>query len=229
MGHVGGLRGKRLVCTALTGRCQQGSIRNAAINRDGAASLKSSPSLSRGGGPPGDSRVVVGKPRDRVLHDALGDSRSILQHLSRRNTNGLQTLRPQKRIPRLIARGPVPDIVRFAIDLDHQPRIRAVEIELEFAARMLASELHALRLPAQITPQQHFRQAHVLAVFPRPNNGSRGGLWRNVFKHNHPLHHPLRGRSPSPRQARGGLLWVAPSPPKSSPSLPGGGGSRASD
>jgi hypothetical protein len=127
--------------------------------------LNSSPSLSRGGGPSGDSRMVEGQARKRYLDNAVSDSDMAFKDILRGNANRNESFRLQPRVAPHIALRPVTHIMRDTVNLDHQIGIRAIEINAKFTARMLAAELYALRLAAQQIPKKHFGQAHFLAQF----------------------------------------------------------------
>jgi hypothetical protein len=56
-------------------------------------------------------------------------------------------------IPGLVARGPVSPAVRFAVDLDRQSSIAAVEIEAVGAGRVLAAKLEVAGSRTQVPPR----------------------------------------------------------------------------
>jgi hypothetical protein len=48
--------------------------------------------------------------------------------------------------------------MRFAIDLDSQPRIAAKEVEHIWAGRVLSAEFQAVRALSEFAPKQDFRK-----------------------------------------------------------------------
>jgi hypothetical protein len=82
----------------------------------------------------------------------FGRGVNIDEHLTRRDTNDLNPQRRQLRIAIDIARGPVTARVRFAIDLECEPGLGAIDVEDEASHRMLAPKLHDPNSPAEALP-----------------------------------------------------------------------------
>ncbi len=121
------------------------------------------------------SRMLRGQARAGSRNDRLCRRRNVAQDLLRGHPNCLQPFGLQPRIAERIAFWPVAHVVRNPVDLDHQPRVGAVEIHPHIAAGVLTAKLHTLRLAAQQTPEQDFGQTHLLALLA--GLGDATGAW----------------------------------------------------
>ena len=98
-----------------------------------------------GGGLAGDHNI----PNDRV---------EICQYVPRSDAERPHTLVRQPVIALRVAIGA--EVMRFAVDLDTQPRRIAVEIEDVRACRMLTTKTEARLIAAQYPPENDFGQGH---------------------------------------------------------------------
>ncbi len=144
--------------------------------------------------------MVEGQSRDREVDNALGNLRAIHQYVTGRNPQRFDALRCQPGIASLVSQGSVRTVMIRAVDLDRQTSIRAVEVEHQFAAWMLATEFDAFGRAFKMLPEKHLRQAHDPAQPTGTGDCSDCGPWGLILEHEEPLHHPLRGWSPSPSE-----------------------------
>ncbi len=100
-------------------------------------------------------RLVEGQSPTR---EAIGDGLWIAQHVGSGDAYHSYTSRLKPCILFDILRRPLATIMRFAIDLDDQPRCVAIEIRNVRSGRVLPAKLQATGPLPQHTPQQHFRQ-----------------------------------------------------------------------
>ena len=113
-------------------------------------------------------RAVEGR---RGQRDPVGNSVWISQHFAGGDTDHAQAVLDEKGITALIAIRPIAGEVRYAIDLDHEARRSAVEIQGIWPQRMLPPKTRAGRAATQTLPQQPFGQAHRLTQRPGAGNG----------------------------------------------------------
>lgn len=86
----------------------------------------------------------------------------ILKHFFIRESNDLQTITLQKRLTLLIFLQPAR--VTFAINLDDQFHVSAIEIDNERADGLLAAELHSRQTTiSQQAPEDSFRDGRIVA------------------------------------------------------------------
>src|SRR5690606_19272723 len=88
----------------------------------------------------------------------------IAQYIGGGNAHHIETSGSQPCFPSPVALGIVAHVVRYAIDLDHQPPTGAVEIHDEVPDRMVIAEFHAERALAELLPKQSLGQAHFAAL-----------------------------------------------------------------
>jgi hypothetical protein len=77
-------------------------------------------------------------------------------------------------VPRRIPLRTVTTIVRFAIDLDSQPHGQTGEIDHVVILGTLLAESEPTRPPAELLPEENFRQAHLPAETARMLHRFRG-------------------------------------------------------
>jgi hypothetical protein len=147
--------------------------------------------------------VVEGQARTRHRNDAICDRRRILQYIHRWNPNCVDPVRPQPAIPTLIARRPVAHVMRNPVNLDHHPRVGAIKIHADPAARVLPPKLHALGLATQQAPQQHFGQAHFLPKLPRTRDRAWSRLRCAILEHQPAPPPPPAAAVPLPETSSG--------------------------
>ncbi len=91
----------------------------------------------------------------------------VVKDFTRGNAKRSIPLRHQPFVPSFIAPRICAPIMRFPVHLDRQPRFETDEVEHERPRRMLPPPFKAARPLSQLAPQQHFRQGHLSAEFPR--------------------------------------------------------------
>ena len=87
-------------------------------------------------------------------------SRNRLENLFRRNAYNFYPALLEPIVADHIALGPLTHIMRNAIDFDPDLCGGTIKIDHVFSDWMLSTKLHAHRLLAQISPEQHFGQRH---------------------------------------------------------------------
>ena len=92
-----------------------------------------------------------------IIHDCGG----------RQTQNGQSPFR-KPAVALLIPHRRIPSCMRFAVDLDHQPRLMAVKVCHIGTGRVLTAKFQTLRPLPQYLPEQDFRLRHRLAQLPCP-------------------------------------------------------------
>ena len=114
-----------------------------------------------------EGHAVSGVTLPRALPTHLDNSshrqRQITQHHLRWNPQCGDTLRPQEMPPRCIGLLRARIVVRPAIDLDRQPRRRAVKVQDIGSSGMLAADFQTTGPLTQFTPEDAFGQRHLTA------------------------------------------------------------------
>jgi len=150
---------------------------------EGGETFSILPELVSGRGTAPRSWVVEGQPRTRLRNDAAHDRVEIAEDLLRRYAQGRDAMREELGVPSCIHSWTLSSPMRFAIDLDREPRVAAVEVETECARRMLVPEFEPRRPLPQQPPQQHFGQAHGPSPTPRALHGAPATLRRMILEH----------------------------------------------
>jgi len=163
------------------------------------------PELVSGRGTTRHRRVVEGQPRtcsyDNMAYYAL----NISEYVYRRYSQCRDTSRCEPSISTSIALRPVSTAVRFAIDLDRQPRITAIEVETKlFPCRALSPKFQVAGPLSQLLPKQNFWQRHLATEPTRLSNRLHLSLRCDVSEHSPcpstmlrmvPLPEPSSGRN----------------------------------
>jgi hypothetical protein len=88
-------------------------------------------------------RMVEGKRA--TIEDRRGDPIEAVHHIGGRDAERLDAVCRKRRITESIAFGVVAHVVRGAVDLDRELRLRAIEIEHEAVDRVLSAKPNARR------------------------------------------------------------------------------------
>ena len=152
-------------------------------NLERRAAFSFLPELVSGRGTVRRSRMVEGQTRTGLRDDASNNRVQILEHLSSRNAHRRKPALRKPRISSFIPGRLISARMGLAIDLDHQPRVAAVEVQRIRPGRMLPAELQSARSGLQRLPQQEFGQAHRASQSARLLNRAGACLWRDVLEH----------------------------------------------
>ncbi len=106
--------------------------------------------------------MVEGAPPPTSFGDSDNRSLEVVEHLFRRNAQGLETEILKMTIPTSISRGPLAPAMSFPIDLDRQPGRQAREVERVGTLRTLPSEPEAAWPRLQRPPEQALWRAQQL-------------------------------------------------------------------
>jgi hypothetical protein len=101
--------------------------------------------------------VVEGQAGRRPGQDCPENRLEVVKDFAGRNPHRLYARPGKPFIPCPVALRPVSPAVCFAVDLDRETGVAAVEIEAVWAGRMLAVEFEAARRLTQFPPEQDFR------------------------------------------------------------------------
>ena len=99
----------------------------------------------------------------RIGCDCFGSGVRVFENAGCCDMKDAQAILLQERVTTLVARRAVAAIMAFAINLDRQTQISAIEIYYIRTDWMLATEFQPGPFTAQPLPELDFRQAHVLA------------------------------------------------------------------
>jgi hypothetical protein len=103
----------------------------------------------------GTSRRLVEGARGK-RQDRSGSDFRVSQNLSSRDSHEAIPVLVQKSVTRLILRDSIRLRMAFAVDLDHKPCRRAVEVYDIRSDRMLSAKSDTPRFSPEPLPQQHF-------------------------------------------------------------------------
>ena len=109
------------------------------------------------------SRRLVVEGESRKRNNTLDDAISVAQHFGRRYPQDAVAILYHESVTSIVAHEHVAVLVPFAINLDHRPSPRAVEISDIRSDRMLLAEFQPCPHTLYALPNQYFRQAHFSA------------------------------------------------------------------
>ncbi len=165
-------------------------------------------------------RAVEGSARLTGADDPLDHLVHVPKHVRRRNTRHHDAPASEPSLSNRVSLGPIPHIMRNAIDFDRQARLGTEEVEHIGARGMLSPKLPARRTLSQRSPQQDFGKAQRptqlagaldRAFGPRQNRRFPSTMLRmvplpvpgRIYQHERQKSSPARGGGPSAGRWRG--------------------------
>jgi len=116
--------------------------------------------------------MVEGSAQRRLTDDVPNSRLDIVEHQRRRNPQNGNIMRSKPAIAPCISFRAVPQIMRYAVDLNRKPYLGTEKIEHIGTSRMLAPKLETVRSGAKCAPQEAFGQAQGAPQSARFNNCS---------------------------------------------------------